>query len=86
MTSRYDYDAIYHRLVVRMPTAVHELFVARVEDTIFKRLKSIREGSDGAAAFARKIYPTRSTGIYLPVDDATPDIKSKHEPDASFAM
>ena len=84
MTSRYDYDAIYHRLVVRMPTAVHELFVARVEDAIFSQLKSIRKGSDGAAAFARKIYPTRSTEIYLPVDDTTPDIKSKHEPDASF--
>ncbi|ORY01189.1 hypothetical protein BCR34DRAFT_575120 [Clohesyomyces aquaticus] len=62
---RYDYDAIYHRLVVRMPTAVHELFVARVEDAIFSQLKSIRKGSDGAAAFARKIDPTRSTEIYL---------------------
>lgn len=86
MTSRYDYDAIYHRLVVRMPTAVHELFVACVEDAIFSQLKSIRKGSDSAAAFARKVYPTRSTEIYLPVDDATPDIKSKHEPDASFAI
>jgi hypothetical protein len=67
-----------------MPTAVHELFVARVEDAIFSQLKSIRKGSDGAAAFARKVYPTRSTEIYLPVDDATTEIKSKHEPDASF--
>jgi hypothetical protein len=67
-----------------MPTAVHELFVARVEEAIFSQLKSIREGSDHAAAFAQKVYLARSTEIYLPVDGAPPGTRSKHEPDASF--
>jgi hypothetical protein len=67
-----------------MPTAVHELFIARVEDAIFSHLKSIREGSNDAAAFAQKVYPARSTEIYFPVDGAPPGTRSKHEPDASF--
>jgi hypothetical protein len=81
---RYDYDAEEHRLVVRMPTAVHEVFIARVEDAVFSQLKLIREGSDDAAAFAQKVNPARSTGIYFPVDNASPGKESKHEPDASF--
>ncbi|KAF2788691.1 hypothetical protein K505DRAFT_366255 [Melanomma pulvis-pyrius CBS 109.77] len=81
---RYDYDGNKNRLVVRMPTAVHELFIARVEDTIFSQLKSIREGLSDAAAFAQKVQPARSTEIYFPVDDAPPGTRSKHEPDASF--
>jgi hypothetical protein len=67
-----------------MPTAVHELFIARVEDAIFSQLKSIREGLGAAAAFAQKVYPARSTEIYFPLDDATSGRNSKHEPDASF--
>jgi len=67
-----------------MPTAVHELFIARVEDAIHSQLKLIREGSSSTAIFAQKVHPARSTGIYCPVDDAPPSTKSKHEPDASF--
>lgn len=67
-----------------MPTAVHELFIARVEDAIHSQLKSIREGPGSAAHFAQKVHPARSTEIYFPVDDTPPSIKSKHEPDASF--
>lgn len=67
-----------------MPTAIHELFIARVEDAIFSQLKSIREGTDDAAAFAHKVSPARSTEIYLPVDDAATGTKSKYEPDTSF--
>ncbi|ORY12467.1 hypothetical protein BCR34DRAFT_563855 [Clohesyomyces aquaticus] len=81
---RYDYNGDKNQLFVRMPTAVHELFIARVEDTIFSQLKSICEGSSNAAAFAQKVQPARSTEIYFPVDDAPPGTRSKHEPDASF--
>ncbi|KAF2105498.1 hypothetical protein BDV96DRAFT_509271 [Lophiotrema nucula] len=81
---RYDYNAIHRRLVVRMPTAVHQLFIARVEDAIFSQLKLIREGSDDAAAFAQKVHPIRSTDLYFPVDGAPLGTESKHVPDAAF--
>jgi hypothetical protein len=67
-----------------MPTGVHEIFIAGVEDAIYTQVKLIRDGSDGAALFAQKVRPARSTEIYFPVDDAPPNTKSKHEPDASF--
>ena len=67
-----------------MPTAVHELFIARVEDTIFSQLKLIRDGSDDAAAFARKVYPARSTEIYFPVDGVSSGRRSRYELDVSF--
>jgi hypothetical protein len=67
-----------------MPTGVHELFTDGVEDAIRSQLKAIRDGSDKAALFAQKVRPARSTEIYFPVDDAPPNTKSKHEPDASF--
>ena len=67
-----------------MPTAVHELFIARVEDAIHSQLKSIRERQGSTAHFAQKVHPARSTEIYFPMDDNPPSTKSKHEPDASF--
>jgi hypothetical protein len=77
---RYDHNAEKHRLVVRMPTAVHKVFIARVEDAVFSQLKLFREGSDDAAAFAQKVNPARSTEIYFPVDNASPGKESKHKP------
>ena len=67
-----------------MPTAVHELFIARVEDAILSRLKSIREGSDDKATFAQKVNPARSTEIRFPAENDPSDRKSRHEPDTSF--
>jgi hypothetical protein len=67
-----------------MPTTVHELFIARVDDAIFSQLKLIRDGLDAAAAFAHKVHPARSTEIYFSADDAPPGTTSKHEPDASL--
>ncbi|KAF2787667.1 hypothetical protein K505DRAFT_316306 [Melanomma pulvis-pyrius CBS 109.77] len=81
---RYDYSGESGCLFVRMPTAVHKLFIARVEDAIFSQLKSIRDGLGAAAAFAQRVYPARSTEIYFPVDNALSSRKLKHEPDASF--
>ena len=67
-----------------MPTGVHEVFIDGVEDAIRSQLKVIRNGSNKAALFAQKVRPARSTIIYLPVEDAAPETKSRHEPDASF--
>ena len=67
-----------------MPTAVHELFIARVEDAILSRLKSIRERSDGTATFAQKVNPARSTEVRFPAESSPSDRRSKHEPDTSF--
>jgi hypothetical protein len=82
--SQYDYYGGSDRLVVRMPTGVHELFIDGVEDAIRSQLKAIRSRSDRAALFTQKVRPGRSTKIYFPVDDAPPSTKSKHEPDTSF--
>lgn len=73
-----------HRLVVRMPTDVHELFLDRVEDAIRSQLKDIRSGSSKAAYFARKVRPARSSTICFPVENAISNANSKYEPDASF--
>jgi hypothetical protein len=81
---RYDYNGETHRLVVRMPTGVHELFIDGVEDAIRSQLKAIRSGSGNAARFAQKVRPARSTGIEFPVENALLGRKSKYEPDASF--
>lgn len=40
----YYYDGVNHRLVIRMPTDVHGMYIARVEDAMFSQLKLIREG------------------------------------------
>jgi hypothetical protein len=63
-------DVTYHRLVVRMLTAVHELFIARVVDAIHTQLMLIRDDSSMAAKFAMNIYPARSTEICFPTDDS----------------
>lgn len=81
---RYDYDPRSLQLVVRMPTAVHELFIDGVEDAIRSQLKDIRGGSGSAATFARSVQAARSTEIYFPVEDLPTGTRSKHEPDASF--
>ncbi|KAF2799726.1 hypothetical protein K505DRAFT_332307 [Melanomma pulvis-pyrius CBS 109.77] len=81
---RYDYCGESHRLVVRMPTIVHEFFIDGVEDRIRSQLKAIRSGSDEAAFFAQKVRTARSTVIYSPVNDTPPSAKTKYEPDASF--
>jgi len=64
--------------------AIHELFIARIEDNILSQLKTIREGLGDAAAFARKVQPARSTEIFFPVENAPFSKQSKYEPDASF--
>ncbi|KAK2765091.1 hypothetical protein FQN54_008790 [Arachnomyces sp. PD_36] len=78
---RFDYDRESRRMIVRMPSGVHELFIDGVEDAIRSQLKEIRSGSDRAALFARKVRPARGTEISFPAGDIP---KSKYEPDTSF--
>jgi hypothetical protein len=80
----HNYDGRSHRICIRMPTGVHELFIDGVEDAIRSQLKEIRSGLDPAASFARKVRAARSTKIYFPVDDVPYNVELKHEPDASF--
>lgn len=47
---RYDYDGDKRKLVFRMPTGVHELFIDGVEDAIRSQLKAIRNGSGSIRA------------------------------------
>ncbi|KAF2758767.1 hypothetical protein EJ05DRAFT_438545 [Pseudovirgaria hyperparasitica] len=81
---RYDFDAANDLLVVRMPTAIHELFLARVEEAIHNQLKSIYAESTSRSTFAKKVKIARSTRIHLPNDKDPDGIQSKYEPDTSF--
>ncbi|KAF2729083.1 hypothetical protein EJ04DRAFT_502924 [Polyplosphaeria fusca] len=81
---RYDYNADLRRLVIRMPSGVHELFIDAVEDEIRSQLKAIRNGLGPEARFAQKVRPARSTEIEFSAGDARAAEKSKYEPDASF--
>ncbi|KAI9695105.1 MAG: hypothetical protein M1820_008909 [Bogoriella megaspora] len=78
----YDYDADKRKLVVRMPTAVHEFFIDKVEDAIRSQLKVIRDESGRKAQFAQKVETARSTIVRLATSD--PSINSEYQPDASF--
>ena len=72
---RYDWDSEEERLVLRMPTALHERFTACVEDAIgiaiddaVKDLEESGNEQDGRiAAELRKIYKGRSTTLELKV-------------------
>ncbi|KAF2001250.1 hypothetical protein P154DRAFT_490637 [Amniculicola lignicola CBS 123094] len=79
---RYDYDEDRGRLVVRMPTGVHGLFIDKVEDAIRTQLKIIRSKSGRSAQFAQKVHPARSTEINFTTSALSS--KSKYEPDESF--
>ncbi|KAF2472781.1 uncharacterized protein BDR25DRAFT_333100 [Lindgomyces ingoldianus] len=75
---RYDYDETKRRLVVRMPTGVHEFFVDKVEDNIRTQLKVISKGPGRTAQFAKNLRPARSTEIRFTGS------KSRYHPDISF--
>ncbi|KAF7513922.1 hypothetical protein GJ744_006536 [Endocarpon pusillum] len=79
---RYDYDGYKCRLVVRMPTHVHERFTDKVEDAIRSQLKEIRNGSGRMAHFAQKVEPAGSSTIHFAPSALSS--KSKYEPDAEF--
>ncbi|KAH7061029.1 hypothetical protein BKA63DRAFT_538703 [Paraphoma chrysanthemicola] len=65
----YDYDEENRRLVVCMPSAVHELFIDGLEDEIRSQPKAI-------------LRLARSTEIHFAANASSS--QSKYEPDASF--
>ncbi|KAF2419687.1 hypothetical protein EJ08DRAFT_598800 [Tothia fuscella] len=73
---RYDYNRETSRLVVRMPSTIHEYLIESIKLSIHDQLEEIRRGSGMASDFAQKIYPAGSATISLK--------QSKHDPDASF--
>ncbi|KAF2452644.1 hypothetical protein BDY21DRAFT_294386, partial [Lineolata rhizophorae] len=80
-----DYNARKNQLVLRMPTAVHEMFIDGIEDATRNQLKLIRKGSSRVATFAQRVCPARLTDIYLLVEDTLlAKSESKCSPDASF--
>lgn len=71
--ARYDWEAQNGRFVLRMPTAVHERFIARVEDAIGEgiaglaaRLGRSEDGREKEVAVElNKIYKGRSTTLEM---------------------
>jgi hypothetical protein len=61
-----------------MPTRVHELFVAKVEDNIWTQLKELGNGLGRTARFAKDLRATRSSDVHFTGS------KSRHDPDTSF--
>jgi hypothetical protein len=77
---RCDYFPHRQQFVLRMPSAVHEIFIAGVVQDIIEKLKAISSRSDDAGKFARDILHCGSTTITF--DDIE---YGRHDPDASFS-
>lgn len=73
---RYDYFPSTGRLVLRMPTTLHEEFVTIVVEEIQVQLKSIQ---DSSAGFAKEIRSGGSASIKFADEEY-----GKHDPDAQF--
>lgn len=83
LVSRHDYDANHAKLVVRMPSTIHEYFSTCVVEVLKDQLRRIgeREGADGD--FASRITSVGSARIFLETDDA--DSKTvRRQPDGQF--
>jgi hypothetical protein len=84
MVPRHDYDARRNQLTVRMPTSLYDMFNLQIMDSIRKQLTDISNGSDQAAAFARKVTSKLSSRLFFPLEYNNPGRESKLEPDNSF--
>ncbi|TVY90308.1 hypothetical protein LAWI1_G003603 [Lachnellula willkommii] len=73
---RYDYFPSVNRLTLRMPTFLHEKFIASIVEEIYTQLKLIQ---GKAAEFAKEI----STIGLASIEFADQDY-GKHDPDAQF--
>ena len=69
---RYDYDSYKQELVIRIPSAVHEIFIRKVDRDIMSQLDAI--GND--VEIAREIESIGSTDLELG--------ESKHCPDSAY--
>ncbi|MCJ1395237.1 hypothetical protein MMC18_008120 [Xylographa bjoerkii] len=73
---RYDYFPSSSRLVLRMPTTLHEKFITSIVEEIQLQLRSIQ---DASAEFAKEIGSEGSASIRFADEEY-----SKHDPDAQF--
>ncbi|ELR07553.1 hypothetical protein GMDG_08468 [Pseudogymnoascus destructans 20631-21] len=73
---RYDYFPSTSRLVLRMPTTLHEEFITSIVEEIQVQLKSIQNAS---AEFAKEIRSGGSASIKFADEEY-----GKHDPDAQF--
>ncbi|RDW56352.1 hypothetical protein BP5796_13227 [Coleophoma crateriformis] len=73
---RYDYFPSAKRLILRMPSAVHEGLIALVVKEIQQQLESVRGIATG---FAQEVYSYNSASIKFPEPDY-----GKHDLDAQF--
>lgn len=84
LCSRYDYDPCRSRLTIRMPSALHDVFCAKIVEEISRQLKQL-ERREACADFAKEVQHLATSRIMIP--DGTRDgkqIYSRREPDASF--
>ncbi|KAF2752754.1 hypothetical protein EJ05DRAFT_515416 [Pseudovirgaria hyperparasitica] len=73
---RYDYFPSTSRLVIRMPTNLHKIFIIRIVEEIQVQLESFQ---DTSAEFAKEIMSGGSASIKF-----TDEEYGKHDPDAQF--
>ena len=75
---RYDYDPSHSRLLLRMPTEIHETVIEYVRDEIASKVKAIATGAGGLSAdFARKVKTRGSSTVHL-------GNNGKRDPDGQF--
>lgn len=81
--SRYDYDPIQSKFVIRMLTTLHASFVAWLVKEIEKKLERLADIEIGARPFIEGINPVYGELKFL-IGDEDQQQTIKHEPDARF--
>lgn len=95
---RYDYDPDRAEYVLRMPSHVHEFFIARVEKAIEGAVEALAgrtESEDGARGWLSEVFRGRSPTLELhvprlanssqeTVDDGEEEVIVRRSPDATF--
>ncbi|KAH8812494.1 hypothetical protein F5884DRAFT_785557 [Xylogone sp. PMI_703] len=76
---RYDYFPSSNRFILRMPIAVHEMVKINIIEELQRQLRSIAEGDNQSAEFARALSLRGSTTIKF----KDPEY-GEHSPDSQF--
>ncbi|KAF2016648.1 hypothetical protein BU24DRAFT_207351 [Aaosphaeria arxii CBS 175.79] len=82
--TRYDYDPVNHRVAFRGSPCVPTRMAWEVKHAIHLQLRSISEGSDTAASFAKNVRGVGSATQLFPVPGYPTATRSRHDPDFSF--
>jgi hypothetical protein len=88
--SSWDYDPESEQLQIRMPSPVHDFFVASVAGEISKQLQTIIDEGGPASKFAAQINNGQSSRILLRADNSEDgqsvdsNICLQRQPDAQF--